>query len=275
MFKISIGVFFLITFCVVVVHIDAYGAGKDADKKLRMAEEISNLQAADAAWRHYDTKFRELRKQDQSSQSEILEFAEFVADLKRQVIEGCEAVRVLGGDGNQHGVDCVKLEDEPESKKGGTSTNVKRKPTREEKTALLTSRLKKLESDFDGIILEQQAKIRGEQEQGISQSNGGWASGFDDTSEANETAGGGILADGAIEESISKSEPIEQEYEPGAGPGVKKQGKIPDFKIEDVGDGSDDDVVARQLREAAESETDQLLKEQLWNEYRKYKKSSS
>jgi hypothetical protein len=29
------------------------------------------------------------------------------------------------------------------------------------------------------------------------------------------------------------------------------------------------------LREAAESETDQLLKEELWNEYKKYKKSSN
>ncbi len=35
---------------------------------------------------------------------------------------------------------------------------------------------------------------------------------------------------------------------------------------------SDDDIVARQLREAAEKETDPELKEKLWQEYRKYKK---
>lgn len=34
---------------------------------------------------------------------------------------------------------------------------------------------------------------------------------------------------------------------------------------------TDDDIVARQLREAAEKETDPELKEKLWQEYRKYK----
>lgn len=37
---------------------------------------------------------------------------------------------------------------------------------------------------------------------------------------------------------------------------------------------SDDDIVARQLREAAEKETDPALKEKLWQEYRKYKEGS-
>jgi hypothetical protein len=40
-----------------------------------------------------------------------------------------------------------------------------------------------------------------------------------------------------------------------------------------VGDGSDDDIVARQLREAAEKETDPELREKLWDEYRAYKNS--
>ena len=42
----------------------------------------------------------------------------------------------------------------------------------------------------------------------------------------------------------------------------------------DIGDGSDDDVVARQLREAAEKETDPELKKKLWEEYRKYKEGT-
>ena len=39
----------------------------------------------------------------------------------------------------------------------------------------------------------------------------------------------------------------------------------------DISDGSDDDIVARQLREAAMQEKDPALREKLWNEYRKYK----
>jgi hypothetical protein len=41
----------------------------------------------------------------------------------------------------------------------------------------------------------------------------------------------------------------------------------------DVGDGSDDDIVARQLREVAMAEDDPELREKLWEEYRRYKAS--
>jgi hypothetical protein len=41
------------------------------------------------------------------------------------------------------------------------------------------------------------------------------------------------------------------------------------------GSGEDDDIVARQLREAAENETDPELKEKLWKEYEDYKKNTS
>jgi hypothetical protein len=41
-----------------------------------------------------------------------------------------------------------------------------------------------------------------------------------------------------------------------------------------IPDGSDDDIVARQLREAAMKETDPELRERLWEEYRKYKQGT-
>ncbi len=43
---------------------------------------------------------------------------------------------------------------------------------------------------------------------------------------------------------------------------------------EDVADGSDDDIVARQIREAAMKETDPELRDKLWDEYRRYKNKS-
>lgn len=42
----------------------------------------------------------------------------------------------------------------------------------------------------------------------------------------------------------------------------------------DIPDGSDDDVVARQIREAAMKEKDPELREKLWDEYRKYVNAS-
>lgn len=40
-----------------------------------------------------------------------------------------------------------------------------------------------------------------------------------------------------------------------------------------IPDGSDDDIIARRLRKAAEQETDPELKERLWQEYIEYKRS--
>jgi hypothetical protein len=38
-------------------------------------------------------------------------------------------------------------------------------------------------------------------------------------------------------------------------------------------DGSDDDIIARRLRKAAQQETDPELKDKLWKEYNEYKKN--
>jgi hypothetical protein len=55
----------------------------------------------------------------------------------------------------------------------------------------------------------------------------------------------------------------------GSGAGATESGRVPP----DVGDGSDDDIVARQLRQAAMEEDDPELREKLWDEYRRYKAS--
>jgi hypothetical protein len=41
-----------------------------------------------------------------------------------------------------------------------------------------------------------------------------------------------------------------------------------------IPDGRDDDVIARQIREAAEKETDPELRDKLWKEYIEYKKNT-
>ena len=56
--------------------------------------------------------------------------------------------------------------------------------------------------------------------------------------------------------------------------GMTQQDSTPIFTNpapEGVGDGNDDDVVAKQLREAAMAEQDPIVREKLWDEYRKYK----
>jgi len=58
-------------------------------------------------------------------------------------------------------------------------------------------------------------------------------------------------------------------------PGIGKDSGRPRAPVpSDIPDGSDDDIVARQIREAAENETDPALREKLWDEYRRYKKGA-
>ncbi len=59
----------------------------------------------------------------------------------------------------------------------------------------------------------------------------------------------------------------------GSRPGTGSAGTEPGIPP-DIADGSDDDLVARQIREAAMNEPDPALREKLWEEYRKYKKSA-
>ena len=58
-------------------------------------------------------------------------------------------------------------------------------------------------------------------------------------------------------------------YQPGGAEGA--EGEETEQVPDDIPDGQDDDIVARQLRELAENETDPELKERFWDEYRKYK----
>ncbi|MEQ1581408.1 MAG: hypothetical protein ABL964_12500, partial [Steroidobacteraceae bacterium] len=58
----------------------------------------------------------------------------------------------------------------------------------------------------------------------------------------------------------------------GVGGGGQGGGSGPSTVPAGIPDGSDDDIVARQLREAAMKETDPELRDKLWQEYRNYKK---
>lgn len=67
------------------------------------------------------------------------------------------------------------------------------------------------------------------------------------------------------------------------GPGLPTEGRKGEYDHAgtgpvvpaDIPKGDDDDVVARQIREAAMRESDPELREKLWEEYRKYKKAQN
>jgi hypothetical protein len=81
-----------------------------------------------------------------------------------------------------------------------------------------------------------------------------------------DTGTGGSTDAGRLEGGTPVTAPVEGGP---AGPGLDNPA-VP----ADVGDGKNDDVVARQLREAATNEKDPAIREKLWEEYREYKKGT-
>ncbi len=120
--------------------------------------------------------------------------------------------------------------------------------------------------DFDGAILAERGTI-------ISSANE-TAAGDPRADEGRPSARGGIPAvpgsgNGSAPDASGLPLPKAPETPPPPPPSTAQM-DIP----KDIPDARDDDVVARQLREAAMQETDPVLREKLWEEYRRYKSGS-
>ena len=139
-------------------------------------------------------------------------------------------------------------------------------------------------AEFDQLLLREQeilaqnrpagASASGSNRGGGSGGSGGGSSGASGSGEGRDGAEGrtggsrsGERGDEA-RSSESGSQSAESGGEVGGGSG---EGGRSDRVPSDIPSGEDDDIVARQLREAAMNEDDPELRERLWDEYRAYK----
>lgn len=142
--------------------------------------------------------------------------------------------------------------------------------TADEATNALDGRLRDSSEKFDQKMREELQRLAAE---AAARENDGSAPAGDGTTPSSGSGDG--TAGGS--DSGGGSSSSEAEGEQGSGEvggsraGVSSSGPVPP----DVGDGADDDIVARQLREAAMNEKDPELREKLWDEYRRYKASIS
>jgi hypothetical protein len=148
--------------------------------------------------------------------------------------------------------------------------------TPEEQRAALDGRLRVALGEFDEMLLGQQQDLEEKQRQDPVQ-------GREDPGRAGGSGGGGMqgerggagegeAAGGSDDNSRGGGGPEGDNRATGGAAG-QEGGNDPRVPP-DIGDGRDDDIVARQLREAAVKEQDPELRERLWDEYREYKKSS-
>jgi hypothetical protein len=132
----------------------------------------------------------------------------------------------------------------------------------EERATRLGKELDESIGGFDQVLMEEQQEIAsvGRNTEGFGEGAGGGSGG-----------GGGISlgqqAAGASGDNSSGGAAIER-TSPMAG---MTQEEITERTPDDVAVMVDDDIIARQLREAALTEEDPALRERLWEEYRKYK----
>lgn len=161
-------------------------------------------------------------------------------------------------------------------------TNVE---TSEERKEGLDRKLDSSLSEFDGLILKEQEILEQRREASAAAGGGGGAGkaevgtesggaegdeegaeGGDEAKESTEARSTGGSEDDPAGEEVGREDgaPVDN--------GEEESGEISNGRVPpDVGDGSDDDIVARQLREAAMKEEDPQLREKLWDEYRAYK----
>ncbi|GAB5497879.1 MAG: hypothetical protein PsegKO_01900 [Pseudohongiellaceae bacterium] len=133
--------------------------------------------------------------------------------------------------------------------------------TAAERTAALDEALRRGYETFDGFILGERERAQRESNEAGSvqvagQDGGGSGGNAADQpqilNQGGATVPSGVIA--ATQQSANTSSSPNETFPP----------------PEDIPGGRDDDVVARQIREAAMTEPDPELREALWDEYRRY-----
>jgi len=116
---------------------------------------------------------------------------------------------------------------------------------------------------FDQVLMEEQQEIAsvGRNTEGFGDGGGGGGGsggGISLGQQAGGTSGGSVSV---VNTGQARTSPID---------GMSQE-EIAQRTPDDVASMVDDDIIARQLREAALAEEDAVLRERLWEEYRKYK----
>ncbi len=150
--------------------------------------------------------------------------------------------------------------------------------TVDEELAALDQSLARSLGNFDEMLLKEQERIAARQPRARESGGAGGGGNGDGSGAAGIVGSQGDTGEGASGGGASGQQSTSGQGRTPAGgtaaagrPGQAggQVGTVPPAGGDRM--SADDDIVARQLREAAEKETDPELKEKLWQEYRKYK----
>ncbi len=280
--------------CLLLAGFLSSGARAAGDVELQQARDELRLRTKTE--RRMRGEFESLLADGRMSAAEIADFEDYLLRLGSTVDEQRRVVANLEGVGSESASGSPRNSDQA----APLPADFDRGQTDEEKIALLDAELGNSLFEFDEKLLREQKEIAEKPrsastgESGDDPERGDGASGNtgqagngqgekaegeaggESGSTGRESAAGGTEQDGESKQQAGAGEQGEGAEGDaqvasagGAGDAGRHAGKV--STPPDIPDGKDDDIVARQLREAAENEQDPELREKLWEEYRKYK----
>jgi len=247
----------------------AAGAGQEALLKRLQADHEVLI----AAQRDYQRQ----RERGTLGAAEAADYADYLARLRERVRQDCimlarADVRLLDESPCLTGLSSVAKPAPIDQRSEQTST---------ERTATMDAELNAGLGEFDEMLLREQERVKaaaarsdagGSSAAGSSGQGGGQGEG-DSGAEGGQTGDGGESGG----ETGTGGQPVSSgagDQPPSGAAGGSGTQTGTRGQAGDIPDGSDDDLVARQMREAAEKETNPELKKKLWEEYRKYKQGT-
>ncbi len=249
----------------------------------------ARVQASYAALQSAETDYRQRRGRGHLAAGDASDYEDYIALLRRRFIEACAELAQFPVTRAESPTPCPSRV--PRFARS-VDIDQAREQTQGERTTSLTQQLDSALSDFDEMLLREQERVKAATPPratvGAGQGTAGAMAGADASGEMATNqglpAGEMATAGGSADSSVPGNRAGTDDGVYGSGGGDAPPGRsgsrggrqqtaargVPP----DIPDGSDDDVVARQLREAAEKETDPALRARLWEEYRRYKRGT-
>jgi len=247
----------------------------------RLAEAREKLQTSRETENRIAAELEDLKKSGNASAAAIQDYEEYLARVRAMTAENRKILEQMEAAYNRHSPGETKSDSAVSNKPGKmVDPNIPEEETVDE-VAALDREFNESLAKFDDRLLKEMDAIRAESTkklQDLAQEAADAAKRLRDKGVDVDTSGSG-----SSEETDAQKEAAEsgRETETKGGPadaetasrdGSSKGGKGTSADDRHRAAYEDDDIVARQLREAAENETDPELKEKLWKEYEEYKK---
>jgi hypothetical protein len=206
------------------------------------------------------------------SSAEVVDLQNWVRQLDNQIAADCRELSSLPSAKIPGDLPCEKM---IFSHPAPAELDLNAETTQRQKTRSLENKLNSSLGEFDERLLREQDRIktRTPRTESAAAAGSGASGGESAGSSGSAADESGTGSDGSQEGKRDSgaegqaTSPGNNEKGTAGRPSTKAKSSAP----AGFPDGKDDDVIARQIREAAEKETDPELKKKLWDEYRRYK----